>query len=336
MSRILAGFTAATLLISLFAFAPIWGQESKKTGAGSGTTTGKSGKTEKASTTETAPAAVTKPSGTVEVFKCSIKLIDDVALASERTGVIEKITVKEGSLIKAGEVLIELKDAIARAAHDRAKAEAANDIEVKYAKKAYEFALAELAVALKTNERVAGTVPEIEIKKLKLGAERANLQIENAEKQLEINKYKMNESAAVVDSYIVRAPFSGRVNKVHKHVGEAVREGELNPIVDLVDTSKVYIEGNVPLKDVLAIQIGAAVRVNLDIPDADLPQKREIFEGKIVFIDAKVVLDRVRVRAEVANRDEILKAGANATMIIEPTRKVAAETAEKSGTKETK
>ncbi|MBI5761060.1 MAG: efflux RND transporter periplasmic adaptor subunit [Planctomycetales bacterium] len=335
MSRILAGFTAAALFISLSVFAPIWGQESKKTGAGSGST-GKSGKSEKSSTTESAPAAVTKPSGTVEVFKCSIKLIDDVALASERTGVIKAITVKEGSLIKAGEVLIELKDEIARAAHDRAKAEAANDIEVRYAEEAYKFSLAELAVALDTNSKVQGTVPEIEVKKLRLGASRAKLQIENAEKQLEINKYKMNESAAVVDSYIVRAPFSGRVNKVHKHVGEAVREGELNPIVDLVDTSKVYVEGNVPLRDVLSIQIGANVRVNLDIQDADLPQEKEIFEGKVVFIDAKVVLDRVRVRAEVSNRGEILKAGANATMIIEPSRKVAAETAEKSGTKETK
>jgi RND family efflux transporter MFP subunit len=331
MSRILAGFTAAALLISLSVLGPTLGQESKKTGAGS--TTGKSGKTEKSSSTETAPAAITKPSGSVEVFKCSIKLIDDVALASERTGVIKKITVKEGSLIKAGEVLIELKDEIARAAHDRAKAEAANDIEVKYAKKAYEFALAELAVALKTNERVAGTVPEIEIKKLKLGAERANLQIENAEKQLEINKYKMNESAAVVDSYIVRAPFNGRVNKVHKQVGEAVREGELNPIVDLVDTSKVYVYADVWLRDVLAIPIGASVRVNLDIENADLPQEKVIFDGKIVYIDAKVINEKVRVRAEVVNRDEILKAGGNATMVIEPSRKVAAETAEKSGTK---
>lgn len=331
MSRILASFTAAALLLSLSILGPTLGQESKKPGAGS--TTGKSGKTEKSSSSETAPAAVAKPSGSIEVFKCSIKLVDDVALASERTGVIKAITVKEGSLIKAGEVLIELKDEIARAAHDRAKAEAANDIEVKYAKKAYEFALAELAVALKTNERVAGTVPEIEIKKLKLGAERANLQIENAEKQLEINKYKMNESAAVVDSYIVRAPFSGRVNKVHKHVGEAVREGELNPIVDLVDTSRVYVEARVLLRDVLGIQIGSAVRVNLDISDADLPQEKEIFEGKVVFIDAKVDVGKVRVRAEVVNRDEILKVGGDATMIIEPSRKVAAETAEKSGTK---
>lgn len=343
MWRISAGIAAVAALVTVSLIFPTFGQESKKSSSKSGTSTTPSKSTtgdkttgSDGSTTNGSNLAPSKPSGVIRVDKCSIKLIDEVSLASERTGIIKAINVKEGSVVKEGDLLIELKDEVARAAHARAEREAANDVEVRYSKKAYEFALAEHASAVITNMKVPGAVTDIEVKKLKLAAERAELQIENAQNQLEINKYKRDESAAVVDSYLVRAPFGGRINKVHKHVGEAVREGELNPIVDLVDTSRVYVEGNVPVRDIWDIRAGDIVRVNLDIQDADLPQEKEIFEGKVVFIDAKVVLDKIRVRAEVVNRDEILKAGLNATMMIEPRRKAGAETAEKSEGKTTK
>jgi multidrug efflux pump subunit AcrA (membrane-fusion protein) len=331
MSRLFTGLTAAVLLLSVSLAIPSWGQNSTKPGGAAKAASG-----EKSNGADPASGPAGKQSGTVKVDKCTIKLIDDVQLAAERTGIIKSITVKEGSIVKAGDVLVELKDEVARAAHARSEKEASNDIEVRYAAKAHEFSLAELDVALDTNKRVPGTVPLIEVKKLQLGAERARLQIENAQFQFDINKLKQDETQAVLDTYIIKAPFSGRVNKVHKHEGEAVREGEAAPIVDLVNTSKVYVEGNVPVRDVWAVQADAAVRVNLDFADADLPQEKEVFEGRIVAIDAKVVIDRVRVRAEVNNRNDILKSGLYATMVIETNRKAGAETAEKPRLKSSK
>lgn len=331
MSRIFAGITAAVLLVSLCLVTPGLGQDSTKTGG-----TGKSAANEKPNGAQAAPNPAAKPSGTVKVDKCTIKLINDVQLAAERTGIIKTISVKEGSIVKAGDVLVELKDEVARAAHARTEKEASNDIEVRYAIAAHKYSLAALEVDLETNRLVPKSVPLIEIKKKELDAKRAQLQIENAEFQFDINKLKQGETKAVLDTYLIKAPFSGRVNKVHKHEGEAVREGEAAPIVDLVDTSKVYVEGNVSVRDVWAVQPGAAVRVNLEFPDAELPQEKEVFEGRIVSVDAKVLIDKVRVRAEVSNRDDILKSGLYATMVIEPTRKAGTDTAEKPGTKASK
>jgi multidrug efflux pump subunit AcrA (membrane-fusion protein) len=335
MSRIFASVTAAALLVLFCLSVSGWAQNSTKQPSGSAGS-GKSANGEKASSGQAAPNSASKPSSSVRVDKCTIKLIDDVQLATERTGIIKTIHVKEGSVVKAGDTLIELKDEVARAAHARAEKEASNDIEVRYAKKAHEFSLAELEVALDTNRRVPGAVPLIEIKKLQLGAERAKLQIENAEFQFDINKLKRDETQAMLDIYVIKAPFGGRVNKVHKHEGEAVREGEAAPILDLVDTSKVYVEGNVPVRDIWAIQASATVRVSLDFPDADLPQEKETFEGRIISIDAKVLIDKVRVRAEVVNRDDILKSGLYATMIIETGRRAGADTAEKPAGKASK
>ena len=260
----------------------------------------------------------------VTLLRCRIKLIDDVTLASGRTGVLANVKPREGDAVKKDEPVANLIDDVPRAALAIAEKEASNDVEVRYSLKARELAAAEHEAALIANRNLAKTVPDIEVKKLKLGEERGVLQVEKAQHDFETVKLKRDEARGILKTFRIDAPFDGVVTRVFKSSGEAVREGD--PILELTNTSRVRVEGYVNIKDVWNIAPGCPVTVQLDIPDVDLPVEQLTFEGRVAFVDVKVepVTREVRVWAEVANRNNVLRTGLTARMTIDPSASVAA------------
>ncbi len=254
----------------------------------------------------------------VTVGRCYIKLIDEVTLAGGRTGILAFVEPREGDAVRKDQQVAGVVDDVAVATFNVAEKEATNDVEIRFAKAARDVAKAELDKAVFTNEKVSGTVPDIEVKKLELAHVRAGLQIEQAENQFEINKLKRDEARENLKLFKILAPFDGVVTRVYKAKGEAVREGD--PILELSSTARVRVEGYVAIKDVWNIAQGSPVKVQLEVPDADLEVERLVFEGKIVFLDVKVqpVDQTVRVWAEVANKDNVLRAGLTAKMTIFP------------------
>ena len=270
-----------------------------------------------------APAGDAKPRPTATsasgllVPRCRIKLIDDATIAAGRTGVLADVLFREGDVVKKDQLVARLVDDVASAALDVATKEASNDIEIRYAGKAAEVAQAEHEAYVEANRRNAKTYPAIEVQKMKLAAERGVLQIEQAQHQFDIAKMKKNEAAATLKLFRVDAPFEATVTRVYKVKGEAVREGD--PILELSNTSRVKVEGAIPIQDVFSVKPGASVSVQLDLPDVDLPEEQQMFAGKIVFVDVKAqpVTNDVRVWAEVDNSANVLRAGATARMTIQ-------------------
>jgi multidrug resistance efflux pump len=260
-----------------------------------------------------------KPRKSIELTRCRIKLIDKVTLASERPGILKFVEPKEGASVERDTPVAGLVDDIARAKLARATKEAENDIEIRFSRKAADVAKNELEQAILVNKDVPGTIPGIEISQYRLKAEKSVLQIEQAEHSLEINQLARDEASAELKSYEITAPFSGTVTRVFKRKGEAVRQGD--PIMEIVNTERIRAEGHVDIADILHVQIGDSVEVYLDIPDVDLAVEKEKFTGRIVFIDVEVepVRRRVRVWADLVNRDGMLRAGLTANMEILPT-----------------
>lgn len=261
----------------------------------------------------------------VELARCRLKLIDKVTLASDRPGILKFVEPKEGLSVEKEQQVAGLHDEVARAKLARAAKEVENDIEVRYAKKASDLAAVEFQQAEQANQRVAGAIPGIEINRLQLAAERSLLQIEQAEHTLEINRLVQAEAAAELKTLAIHAPFAGIVTQVFKHKGEAVRQGD--PIIEIASTNRLRAEGYVDLVHVWNIRVGDPVVLSLDVPDVELKIEEETFEGKIVFVDLEVepVSRRVKVWADVPNRDGLLRAGLTATMRVLPARTVEAE-----------
>lgn len=261
---------------------------------------------------ERTPVETRTADGKIRLAHCRIKLSDERTLASERTGVLESVMVREGSTVKPDQAVALLRDGVVRAQLAVMEKQATNDIEVRFSKKASELANTEYGKSLQAEKTVKGAVPESERQRLRLAAEKAILQIEQAEIQLAVAELKRLETLEILRTHRVVAPVDGVVTKVLKRPGEAVREGE--PIVEMVNTSVVRVEGAVSVETATRIKPGC--RVELIATGGEKLQ----FNGHIDNVSVKVesVSQTVKIWAEVVNRDNFLKDGLAATLIIVP------------------
>ena len=254
---------------------------------------------------------------------CRITPVDVAVLSTDRPGVFAEVSVKEGDLVEADAIIARLQDDVAQARYTLAKEKATDDIDIRYAEKAWEVAKKEYEIMLEVRKK--GAVTQLELDKLKLAMERGELQVEKAEHDFMLNKLSRDEAFADLNSYHVKAPFTGTVTRIYKHKGEAVRQGD--PVLELMNTDHLRVEGYLNIKDRLRVRPGTPVSVKLDIPDVDLEIENEIFEGRVTFIDKAVVptSSLFRVWAEVPNRDDLLRVGLTAQMMIHPEREVTAK-----------
>ncbi|MDB5348444.1 MAG: czcB 4 [Schlesneria sp.] len=258
----------------------------------------------------------------VRIADCRIVLIDHVVLACDRSGILKSVEFKEGMQVQARQQVALVADEIAIANLSLAERKGGNDVEVRFNRKASEIAETEYRKNAEANKKAADAgkgnpVALLEVEKLRLAAEKAVLSIEQAEHELLLNKLTAEVSRAELASYSVLAEFDGVVARIYRKKGEAVRQGD--PIVEVVNTDRVRIEGRIDLADLKYAKQGAKVKVRLSIPDLDLPEEREEFSGQITFVDliSDPVTHETRIFADVRNKDNILRAGLTAEMILE-------------------
>ncbi len=263
----------------------------------------------------------------VRVLDCQITLIDHVTLASDRSGILKHVEFKEGQSVVSGSQVALIADEVAKANLAVAEKKASNDTEVRFAKVARDAAENEYNMAVESNKKSGNAlraVAQVDIDKARLAADKAALSIQQAEHELALNKLNRDVTAAELKTYSVLAGFDGVITKIYKKKDEAVRQGD--PIAEIVNTDRVRIEGRVKLADLPFAKQGAKVLVHLFVEEFDLPEEQETFEGKITFVD--LVSDKIdrttRVFAEVQNRDNILRAGLRAEMVIEVDEQTAA------------
>ena len=257
------------------------------------------------------------PYRSITIPHCRVKLINDVQLAGERMGILAYVAA-EGTRIPAGETAAQIRDDLFRIGLQIAEQEAASDIEIRFAEKAGELAQLKYVRALDANKRAGGTVSELELKELRLDAERALLQLEQARQRFLIAGLRRDENRELLETCRIPAPFGAVVLQVYKRAGEVVREGE--PILELANTDRVRIEGHLPVADLGRVQPGTRVEVILAELDGRPNASAVRFQGEIGFVDAKVepVSRTVRVWADIENRGNLLRDGLTAVMIIHP------------------
>lgn len=252
-------------------------------------------------------------------IKCeqnTIYLIDERVLAFEKPGVIAFIKPEEGAVVRKGEVIAGLKDEVARATLAKEQEKARNDVQVRFAKKSSEVADAELRISESANERLPGTVPEVELQKLRLAAQKGLLQIEQAEFEQKIAALTVAENQAVLETHQLVAPFDGTVARIHQREGAAARQGD--PIIEIISTDRVKIEGYVSTSQSYLIRPGDHVEARL--VDQQIPRGAQPISGIVKFVDPRVspVIGKVKVTAEVQNSEGLLKAGLGVEMSIQP------------------
>lgn len=279
----------------------------------------------------------------VEVSKCWVKFIELGPVSSQRPGVLAKVLPKEGDVVRRDQLLAKIWDEVAVAQHEIAKKEASSDVDVRYSRKATQVARKELEMANDANRRREGAVSNLEIERLRLALEKADLQTEKAEQDSALAAMKATEKEVELKTYHILAPFDGVVTRVHKLNGQAVQQGD--PIFEVANPAVLKVEGYVSPDVARRIRPGQAVRVRMtpdenddrDFPKSDagsgtgvragdakprpIVQANEDYApGVIQFVDVSVdpVIRKVRVWARVDNREGKLIAGLYSQMEILP------------------
>jgi len=219
----------------------------------------------------------------------TVTAVQGVTVSVEVGGRVTQIAFKSGTVVDAGEVLLQLDTA-------------SEDAQLASARAAAALAKTDLARVRKLGKR-------------ELASEDA---VDRAEAQVKETFAQVGVIRALVAKKTVRAPFAGRLGLRLVNLGQVLQEGD--PIVALQTLDPVYVDFSIPQRQVARLRQGMKVRVSADAAPG------ETVYGEIVALSPEVdaTTRNLRVRARVKNPEEKLRAGmfANVEVVLAESRSV--------------
>lgn len=263
----------------------------------------------------------------LEVQSVVLRLLAEADVPAQEAGVLMSVPVREGETVKQGAVLAQIDDQVARMAevaaklkYDVAHEKATNDVQVRFARKAAEVAVAELERSTGSVARFAKSVSDSQLDVERLNVEKTKLEAEQADHNQQIAALEMKTAQNELDAAKVQrsrrqivAPFDGTIVQVFVRLGEWVEPGQ--KALRIVNTKTLKAEGFLPSAAADAKLLGAPVRLTL----TDAGDNAATCAGRIAFVSPEVdpITGQVRVWAEIENASGKLRPGQNVRMVIE-------------------
>lgn len=258
-----------------------------------------------------------EPSAELTVLRrCVVDYEHSSTIGSHLYGVFEECLVAPGDRVAAGQLLGRLTDGEIRAEVKLREAEAGSDVEVRLGEARTAQAVSKMRRTEALVRRNASS--QEELAEHKLAAEAARLEVEQARHRRRLAAIQLEHAKAVLRTRELVSPHDGVVAAVEKRRGEPVSPRD--PVFQIVDTDHLRVTGQVDVTEVWRLAVGRPARVIAEIAGADLPIEREVFSGKVVYIDSRVdpVTRTCKVVVSARNRDRLLRAGLEARVEIEP------------------
>jgi membrane fusion protein (multidrug efflux system) len=212
----------------------------------------------------------------------SLRAVRGVNVTSELAGMVQTIYFKPGSVVKQGDVLVQLN-----ADSDIAQLNSLH-------------ASAELAKTVYQRDKAQYAIKAIS--KATLDTDAADLKSKQAQ---------VAEQAAMVAKKTIRAPFSGRLGISAINPGQYISPGD--KIVTLQQLDPIYADFYVPQQNMVNIKTGQALTMNVDA----FP--KQAFTGSITTIDPLVDTStrNVEVEATIPNPQFKLTPGMYASLNVQ-------------------
>lgn len=190
------------------------------------------------------------------------------AVASKATGRLEWLGVREGSLVKTGEVIARLENKDVVAAMEQA---AAN---VKVAQANLEQGLAELKDAERALERSRDLLARNFVAQASHDAavaryEKAKAAISGLKASIAVAQANHRASRVAVDQTLIRAPFDGVVLTKNANVGDVITPfssalGSQAAVVTMADMSTLEVEADVSESSLSKVKLEQPCEIQLD------------------------------------------------------------------------
>ena len=296
-----------------------------------------------------------------ELRNCIVTAMDDVMVSANELGLLRLLDIREGVTIEKDQLLAQIDESDALLRKEAAEAQlaaaqedaelngidddkdgevdnASESVNVRAAEASRLVAEAEVTASYAINKRSQGAVPDNEIRRQELNAERAALQSEVAVHNHAVSTQTVNVRQAELNAVLnelerrqIKSPLAGVVAERFKDQGEWIGQGE--PILRIIRMDRLYVEGFLSATEFLPQQVfNQPVRVRLDVSEIkdseDEPNavKRvfgnRLFLGRIVYVSPEVdEKGDYQVRAEVENQQYaghwLLRPGMSTQMNIE-------------------
>lgn len=227
-------------------------------------------------------ATVVKPLGLTIEAVGTARANEAVEVTSKTSNQVTAIRFEEGSAVKAGQVLVELDSAEARAS------------------------LAEAEAALADSERQYARSRDLAASQALSASS-----LDQIEATLKANRARVEAARARLADTVIRAGFSGRTGFRRVSIGSVVNPGTV--ITTLDDTSIIKLDFTVPETYLFAVRLG------LPVSAATTGLRGRTFEGKITNLDSRVdaVTRSMFVRAAIPNPDGALRPGMFMTVTVQ-------------------
>jgi HlyD family secretion protein len=171
----------------------------------------------------------------------TVKSEFEVVLSAQRTGRVEKLTVKEGDRVTAGQVIaqLDLTEEEVQAQNTLAQARAT-------------YTEAEKNLHRMEDLFAKGIVSQQDLDAVRRSHDVARSQYDTASKEVRVLR----------DYTVIRSPSSGVVAKKHTEVGELLLPGK--QIVTIVDPARIYVLATIDEVDVGRLRLGQSVTMTVD------------------------------------------------------------------------
>jgi membrane fusion protein (multidrug efflux system) len=204
----------------------------------------------------------------------SIASVKGVALSNDAAGVVKRISFESGSVVKQGQVLVELDSSVERAQLGSAKSR--RDI------------------AQITAQRSRTLLASNVIAQAQVDADDATLRTANTE---------LDAIQAQISRKVVRAPFAGRLGIRNVNLGQYLNPG--TQLTTLEAIGAVYVDFTLPQQWLGKVSVGMPVRVTVEAAN------EVAAAGEITAVDPTVdsATRNLKLRASVVNKEDKLRPG---------------------------
>ena len=271
--------------------------------------------------------AATANQAAIRLAGAIVKAPPSIKVPGLRDGLLTEVEIHEGMRVTQGQFLAQVDPAElqldleqSKLDHQLAQMNANNSTDKQYYEKSLVVATAEVNRSIAANSRVSNSVPLAKLEKQRLEQERATLQLQQANRQLEIAQFRTRLTQSQIKSVEVKlaktkivSPVSGLVVNVAKQAGEWLQQSEM--VCEIVSTDRLRVEGYATVAQAAQIKTGMAATVEFKQPWI----KSKRVPGKVTFVapTANPLNLLVPVWVEIDNREQGIIAGVNGDLVIE-------------------
>jgi HlyD family secretion protein len=204
-----------------------------------------------------------------------------VAISAKVIGEIIKLPVKEGDVVRQGQLLVEIERDLYEAARDQAKA-ALEQTQVSLERLQVQLADAQRTLRRTSSLEENGLSSQQDLDAAQLAADSAEVEVRAQRHAVEQYRSALRRAEDDLARTSIRSPMDGIVIQLDAERGETVVPGNTNlpgsVIMTIADMSRLLAEVEVSEVDVVQVALGQPTEVLIDALGDDKPQRGHVVE----------------------------------------------------------